>query len=550
MESMSSKDSAETAAEHNLENTLENSEMDRRRFLATTAAVGVAAATAGTGVASAQSEGVNFDGELAHDPRATATATIEDVYLSGTEDLSNMGDLDFVDNSGTVQNLADWGITTQGVEEIDVEERVAADCNPIEIRADKATTEAYTAWPRGETVADGDGGEEDLGALTHPSEWTTSANATVEADGDALRFSTSGLSTGSEETARFDAFETITSGVMRKYVQMVLDVVSVPSDGTVEFRVFSEDSAVDPWVVSIDPAAEDATADDVIATSSATGLVAQPRIGDLDVDLESISAFEIAAVDADSELLLHGLDLERESRWSFGESTTSVDEDGNAETETLREFSGWTGLTSLSTLSETILGGATISDVRQHVETRASLLPGSETFTEVTEAPAGIDYERRLRVAHIFYLPTAFELNWSTNALSDEGTLSSSRYNEVGVATEVGTVTGWEDIDELSLTDRTSSYGFEQDVELLPVFDPGQGNMVVYDLGMSADEVDSYLGGSSGGWALVGSSGGSGGDGALNVARSAWMSLIALVGGGIAYATGLLGKIGSKFGGN
>lgn len=549
MESMSSKDSAETAAEHNLENTLENSEMDRRRFLATTAAVGVAAATAGTGVASAQSEGVNFDGELAHDPRATATATIEDVYLSGTEDLSNMGDLDFVDNSGTVQNLADWGITTQGVEEIDVEDRVAADFNPIEFRADNVTTEAYTAWPRDETITV-DGEEEDVGAITHPGEWTTSANATVATDGDALRFSTSGLTSGSEETARFTLSSPVTSGVMRKYVQMVLDVVSVPSDGTVEFRVFAEDDTVDPWVARIDPSAADASAVDVIATASATGLVAQPRIGDQSVNHESISAFEIAAVDADSELLLHGLDLERESRWSFGESTTSVDEDGNAETETLREFSGWTGLTSLSTLSETILGGATISDVRQHVETRASLLPGSETFTEVTEAPAGIDYERRLRVAHIFYLPTAFELNWSTNALSDEGTLSSSRYNEVGVATEVGTVTGWEDIDALSLTDRTSSYGFEQDVELLPVFDPGQGNMVVYDLGMSADEVDSYLGGSSGGWALVGSSGGSGGDGALNVARSAWMSLIALVGGGIAYATGLLSKIGSKFGGN
>lgn len=487
-------------ADVDVDDTL-STRMSRRQMMITTGAAAGAIAM-GAGTAAAQSgETVDFSYEYVQNPHIAGESTV-------AEHTSSMTELQWINDNGEEAHLNDEGVVLADRED---ENTIH---NPVTLRADRLQTEEYTAFPRGETYDDdGDSStdEADIRAVdaTH---WSTDSSGSTgsitleNADEDALSVSTTGQASGDVATARFSDFS-IDSGTSRKFLQAVLDVVTVESGATVEFRV--EDSNGSVVTASVDPSGDTSNVG-TIATATGSGKVAQERVGELEEEqsstLADIVALEIAFLDANADLTIHGLNLEKESRWSFG-SQEFKNSDDEIETETVREPNGEFSITSLSTLGDDF-ADATIYDVTYDVEQQASELPLDATMVRREETDR---YDRPvlLDVVHTFEWPTGYDITSDLQALEDVIQLGSSRYLGVEVAT--GTeIEDWEDVDDnVTWTDRTSLYSgnVESDVELLANVSPGEKVHVHYELNLDEQTADSYT------MASGGAAGGTGGGG-------------------------------------
>ena len=130
--------------------------------------------------------------------------------------------------------------------------------------------------------------------------------------------------------------------------------------------------------------------------------------------------------EADLDLELHGLNLDRETQWSFGtnEYTNSDDE---LDTQTLREPTGEFSIVGVSEVDVPI-DGATLRNVTSDVRVEASELPSKDTSSEFSEATDYGGYTDRLETVFGFDLPSAYELSWSLDSLMDEVRFHSGHF--------------------------------------------------------------------------------------------------------------------------
>ena len=431
-------------------NAQPHSTLDRRTYLR---AVGAAVTLAGAGNVAAAEELLNYASAFIHDPWIEATLTIG---VHDGEDMSS--ELEYIDNDGNRVSLSSAGGIVATREESDEPH------NPVALRADKIAHAELTDWPRGETYDDGDDEDADVYALdaTH---WTvdesgTGGTLTVEdvdspAGTTALHVAAADLAADDVATATFGEFESISSGIARKYLQLVVTVDELPSETAVYLRVKDDGgNAVETWI----DADADSGADGTIATATGPGQVYQRELGELDGvdDLDEIAEVEIAVEDGDVDLTLTALNLERESRWSLG--SREYEDDDDVSTETVYEPSDVYEVTGVDSLDDDF-GSATIHDLEVDVEFVASEL-GDDGADDWAWYEDDLDYDYRLEHIVEWDLPTAYDLSYDDVSVRDEVRLRSGRYDSAGVL--VGAPDETVEVDQLDdqdgWSDEVSTY--------------------------------------------------------------------------------------------
>ncbi|UWG47037.1 hypothetical protein HSRCO_0743 [Halanaeroarchaeum sp. HSR-CO] len=492
----------------------ETTMMTRRAAMKTGATAVATAATIGVGAGTVgASSALDVDGEYVQAPFLRGSVTV------ATHE-PEFNPLQFVNDSGEPSSLADYGA------EIAPREDDETPHNPVTLTAAHFDAADYYAFPREEQYDEsGDGdAETDVTALD-PTHWTvdesgsagtmTVAETTSPADGPGLQVSTSSQTSGDVAIASFDSsYLEITSGEDRKLLQLVLDANTVEAGVTVAFRVTDEDG--DTREAVIDPAGDDTNAD-VIATATASGLVYQVPMGELpitangDGTFNNLQELEIEIADANADVSIYGLNLERESEWVYGveEYTNSDDE---LDTQEITEPSGSFSITGLDTIASP-LDAAKIADVEYDVELVASKLPEDMLEYEWKEAER-YDHPYRFQAVYNFEAITAYDLSWTLAGLYDEVLFPSTRFVEAGIVTGQSEAVALADVqdDEVTLTSRTDTYAnaaIDEEVELATAIQAGDFDSVFVDILYTEDEQSAAestaaaagpIGGSSGGW--------------------------------------------------
>lgn len=532
MESMSSKDSAETAESYNAETN-----MGRRRFLAASAALGVAAA-AGTGTAAAQEEvNINFSSDFAHDPYINGVVTV-------SEHLGEFSTLEYTNDNGETASLMDDGFVLAAEPEDDETPHnpvslMAADLYRTDEDGDRQRLDEFAAFPRGVTYDAGGDEEEDVSILdaTH---WTvdnsgsTGTLSVTDGSNGALDVSIDSQSGGDTAIASFDLSTvgssdgTITSGIARKFIQVVADVDTLPAGTTVEIALV--DSTGGEVVATIDPDG-DLSTDSVLIDGTGDSQVGQARVGELG-SLDDIQEIQLRVLDAAASVTFHGLNFERESAWVFGsQEQTTTDDDGNTIVETVEveEPKGQFSIVDLSSLGGTPFEGASLAEKVLDVEMRASELPDAQIMARIRDTPDTYSRPKEAEVVATFESPSAYSLGVSLENLLVDVPLPQGRYLGAEVATGVSEVETWDDVDGVSWTSRTDSYSSVGDeVELLASVAASDRTLTRHRYLLDEDEANALTSTSSGsGVVMVG--GGSGPGQTINM----WMTtVIGLLGAG------------------
>lgn len=504
----------------------------RRAFLGT---VGAGAAVAmGAGSVAAQVEGYNFASDFAHESVLSGTTTISSVG-------SNMSELEYEDDSGTVRDLSQ----THGLRlapRPETEDGTVVAHNPVSYPLRAVESDEYTAFPRETYETDTDGNEDtDLPvSWTDSSYWTNTGTSMTltESAGDSILFSaTDDVSTFAQEEW------SITDDERRHYLLVVLDVVSLDSGATVTIRASDSTGTAPPAEARVDDAG-DPEAEDVIATTVGDGYAYQIPLGDLEAGVENIDQVEVD-ITGTAEVRIHGLNLDRTSGLTFGTSEEIVtDDDGNESVETSEIMSHNSGgplsITSLSTVDST-LKAATLRDVSIEIEQRARDLPPELVEVEVSDTPSGYDKEDRVTLGATHTLPAAYDLAHEVAEVVLRGALPSSRYFSVGYSspsTEPDTITEYQDLTLTSVSDQLDPSADDPETQLVSSLVATDGIDVVIDIMTEASETkDLTSAGPSGGFALSSSSGGSG---PLSGIKGVILMIATLVGGVVAWGRGKL----------
>jgi hypothetical protein len=519
--------SADGGAQHQ---NVDHPTVSRRRFLGKTAAVGTAAYVMGTGAVAAQedeeyiddSEELNFDSDLVHDPWINATTTITDVD-------ADMGTLQYYADDDTVEDLTERGFAL--ARDPDDEDTVN---NPVSLMATDLDTTEFTAFPRGATYDDdADSSTDEVPVEWHDkTHWTTDASgggsiSLTDVSGDALQISTSSQTDSDTVTATLDlstiASEdvTITDGVARKILQMVVDVDTLEAGSTVEWAIIASDDT--EVTATFDPDGDAGANVADLLTSTGDSQVVEVRVGDLEdaqsKDLPDIEQVEVRVKDANADVTLHALNLERSSEWVFGTEeyqTTNNDGETVVETQDLTEPSGTFSIVDLESLRSGSFGGASIDSVTYDSEMRASRLGANLRHVRVKDSPETYDRPKVLEAVYEFDVPTAYALDFSFSNLKDVVQLAQTRYLAMETATGISEISEWSDVeDSISWTSRTSTYDtVDEEIELQASVSSADTNAVRTRTLHSQDEIDAMT--SSGAVGAVGVSGGGGGGGLLS----------------------------------
>ena len=473
----------------------------RRRALQLAGAT-AAAAVAGTAPAAAASD-LNFSSGLVPNPRVEADVTI------GEHDRSQMSRVtEYINDNGDLADLANEGGRVQERDDSD------SPHNPITLRADKVDATELRAFPRGVTYdSDGDGSDDSDVRALDATHWTkdvsgTAGTMTVEdakspADKTALRITTASQTSGDVAIASFSDFS-LTDGENRKYLQLAVTVDSLPSGSVIRVRAVDEDGDYKEAV--IDPSA-DSTATSTIATATGPAQVYQAQFGDLALNgsgtWNNIESLEVHVEDANPDITLTALNVERESAWTFG-TEEFVNADNEVDTRTVREPSGSYSITGVDTLGSEF-DASTLVDVQAALAFEPSGAP-AEQVDYVFEDVDRYSYERRYKAAMGVQLPTAYDLSYANETLADTLAHPSDRHLKVEYV--VGTGGEWPTVDshdDYSWTDKTSTYdnsSIDSDVTL-STSDPAPDKEIVayYDVLVTADEEESMTASSGGGGA-------------------------------------------------
>lgn len=475
--------------------------LSRRAFV-----IGAGAAVASGGMigsAVASNNAVDWSSDLAPMIRIEGS---EVVVAETTEEMS---ELDFTNNDGEIESLMDYGAVLRRVAPSGNEDDPN---NPVEIRADEIDAETFTAYPRDVT----DSNDDPVSALD-ATNWSTSG-ATVSDAGDSLSFSASAA--GDSATLDLSAIEgEVESGIERHTIHTVASITSITDGVDITLRDGSGNSVTER-----------------IAASVAEGIVTQTAIGNLTDGglLEQIAEVELVAVGGAAEMELIGLDLEREGKLVYGkQQATETNDDGEEElvTNDLYEPSGYTGITSISSIGSAL--NTSISNIRYYVDVIAAEISSENVSARFTDAPASRSASRQLDLTIELEIPTAFDLEWTMGTVMDTGSFPSGNYRMV----EILDGEELEDLDETfdlgdSATEITGDYSLDTDIDPIALNPaPSQSSLISYSILMSEDQESMLKAESGSGGGFFGGAGGSSGGGGLFGTLRGFVLMIAGIGG-------------------
>jgi hypothetical protein len=388
----------------------------RKAFLAVLVA-GMLVTQAAGSVAAA--DALNYEADMAPDPYLEADVTV------ATHDRADMsGPLQFYDDNGALETLPASLNSSMDA--------------PLRVRYDQIDDEDLREFPR---VT----GEENnsVSAIQDVGDWTTSSATVSDADGTtadgvpAIQVSTSGLADGNTGTATYSNFS-VESDANKRVLQVVMNVDQLDSGAEVAVRAVDSDGDYRQAVVN---ASRDASADGVIGNSTGQGYVFQERLADLalqgsgDGAFDGVQEVKIVTSDADAQVTVVALDVERKSEWTLGEAM--MDEEVQAVSERYAGGDMTLHMADLSTLPSA-LEDARIKELGvMGVQFRGSDLSMDDQQVQFGDADA-YSYPKKVEAHWRLEIPAAIDLSYSNLALQHQQEFVGERYATFRVAEGVG----------------------------------------------------------------------------------------------------------------
>jgi hypothetical protein len=223
----------------------------------------------------------------------------------------------------------------------------------------------------------------------------------------------------------------------------VLNVDSLDNGAVVEVRAVESDG--DYKAAQINASAS-ASADDVISTGTGNGYVFQERLSDLatqgsgDGSLAAIDQIEVVVEDANAQVTITGLDVERKDMFDVGEVRRDTDNDGTVESTTIQEENsgGTVELTAVDSM-DALFDDAVIHDFAvQELRYEFADLTDSDDYQVEWSSADEYNYPHKLEIHGRLSIPAAIDLTHSGLSFEDSQNQVSSRYATVEVAEGVG----------------------------------------------------------------------------------------------------------------
>ncbi|WP_134671725.1 hypothetical protein [Halorussus marinus] len=469
-------------------------------------------------------------GDLGANPDADQypeTKFVEDQLTVESHDRSSMDWLEYEGDNGNIKTVpAHVNGTESGA--------------MVAYRADRIDADELGQYPRVSNE------ENNSVTWLNAGNWTasgasisvTDADGSTAADVEAVQVTTDGsLTDGSSAHVAYTE-QSITSDVEKRYLQLVANVDDLDSGAQLSVQVRDGDG---DYVAAVVNSSRDATAGDVIANQTASGVIFQEQLGQLEVagsgdgSLDAIEEVRVVAEDGDATATITGLNVQKKSRWDFGDERvpdTSTDDEDDYTDQTVyeRPEGGEINASDLTGMGDTF-SDAAINKLRYlNVEYRMQDDADASTI-EFPEASNYPNYPNLIDVSYRQTIPTAYDLTHGNLELKTEQSFLSERYTQFRYAEGVGdTETG--DIGESSWIDLSGELG---DRNQTIVADSTVQSDTTYVVQMEAKLQESQydaLQPTQGGGGFWGSSGGGGGP---------FASMYNWIAGGIA---GLLAMIG------
>jgi len=458
-------------------------------------------------------------------PEHPDTYFAEDRLTVEQHDQSRMNWLQYENDNGNVETVqAHVNGTDSGSE--------------VAYRADQIDAAPFKQFPR---LSD-----EQNNSVTwlNAGSWTTSGATVTDTDGatadgvPSIEVASSGsLSSGATESATYSEVA-VSSDAEKRYLQFVGNVNSLSSGATVAVQV--SDSDGDYVEAVIDPS-RDASANDVIANQTASGVVYQEQLGQLSVQgsgdgsLDGITETSVEVRDADATVTIVGLNAEKKSQWDLGAERvpdTSTDDSGDYTTETVhkRPSGGEIQASDLAGMGDAF-SDATVAELSYlNVQYRMQDQPDS-VDVEFTDGDQYPQFPSLLSVSFRTSIPTAYDLTHGDITLEAEQTFLTERYTQFRYAEGVGE-TETADIADGDWIDLTGSLGETNTTIVVDnTVQPDSEYVVQQEIKLQQEQADvlQQTGGSGGFW---GDSGGSGGplSSLYNWVAGGVVSLLAMLG--------------------
>ena len=360
-----------------------------------------------------------------------------------------------------------------------------SDRNPISFTVTDIELDDFSGLPHDESAS-----------VLDASEWTTSGASVSDGETapgvDAVRVSTSGVSSGTEDTATFSNFS-VTSDEAKRYLQVGMDIDQLDSGATVEVRVIDEGG--DKKIAKINGNA-DPTAANVIADGTGEGWFFQERMGDMstiadgDGTFDNIESVEVAVIDADADVSISALNVEKLSEYQLGEKMVENSDD-EWESESITEVTE-PGPISVNTLKS--MGGAfdsaILHDVTISVDQPASMVPSEDINVEfnVDENNTYPGYYGTATIQVRDGLTDAYDLRYKNVEFTDTQSLGTDRYLSVAYAEDVGD-TEFDEIGDSAWSSITTSYSDPgETVTIDETIQTGDESVMEYELRLNEDE--------------------------------------------------------------
>lgn len=434
--------------------------------------------------------GLNFSNEA-----GTPNPWVEEDLTKEVHDFSTMDSvLEYEDDQGELTTL-----------DATVNDSAA---NPYSYTATDANVSDFSAFPHS---------KDDVSALD-AGEWSSGTGVSVSniqtAPGvDALRVQTDGsMTSGDQVTATFSNFS-VTADENKRYFQLALDVSTLESGATVEVRAVDENG--DYKTAEINTSRSNG--EDFIANSTGEGFVFQRQLGKMALDssngdgtFNNIESVEVVVQDADADISIAALNLEKMSKYQLGTEAYDGSDDNSEKDETRSIYEvkqgGPISITSLDTL------GSAFSDARVHdvtipVKFRAQDLAGEDIKAEWNETDAYPGYDYEATFSYRLELPSAYDLSHSDAELKHETNWPGERYLKVQYKEAAGDTA----FDEISnWQDLTSQFDSQnKEITIDSTVSPDQSLVLQYQLKLTSEEKQTMQ--SSGMGAVGPMGGGSGG---------------------------------------
>jgi len=412
-------------------------------------------------LASAGALALNQSADKTPNPRITSQVT------KSEHKMGDWGAMDYQANDGSMATLP--GEINQSVD------------LPVAYKATDVNFSAADEFPR----------STDADHATESQLWTkdasgsagtgTVSNTTTATGVDAVQMSTSSQTSSDTMSFTYSDF-TVSSDENSRYLQIALDVNTLDSGATVNVSVVDSDGDERRAILATGENYADAN---VIGNSTGEGLVYQEELGQIPLEgsgsgtWNDIEKVRVDVHDANADVEISALNLERQSPWTWGENETSqITNHGEG---------GYINITSLGTLGSTF-EDATLHDVSIQVDLPASNLSDDRVEANFTRDETDA-YPGYFGTADIYYrvsARSAYDLSWGNPETVETQSLPGNRYITVEHASGVGS-TDFQDIEDSKWTDKTDSYGAEGENVSVASISSGDENVIHYELKLQED---------------------------------------------------------------